>query len=501
MKKNLLKWLFAICVFSLFSGLNAGEVESYGPHGKITFKEAADKILVKFSPGISFNEKLQLLSKESSILTLSKDDVLPAPEVSIVRTKNLSDAERTALLERLEQFPAVEYANPFVIYSDGTYQGIQDRIIVRLKSQKDLIKLSDMAVEFNLTIQEKNEFDSFVYVLKTSKQTGANALEIANKIHEKGIFEYAEPDFLLLLKRFSTNDPLLPNQWSLNNTGSSLQFNGTPGADMRVFDAWGITSGSSTIKVAIIDEGVDLNHPDLIANMLPGYDASGLGSAGGPSGNDAHGTACAGIVAAIGNNNEGIAGVAYNCKIIPVRIAYSNTSGNWVTSNTWIGNSLNWSWQTAGADILSNSWGGGSPSSTINNAITGAVNNGRGGLGSPVLFAAGNSNGANGYPATEVNTISVIAMSMCYQRKSPSSCDGETFWGSNFGVGADVAAPGVKIATTDISGTAGYSSGNYTGTFNGTSSACPHAAGVMALILSVKSCLTQIDARRILETS
>ncbi len=501
MKKNLLKWLFTLCVFSLFSVLNAGEVESYGPHGKNQFKEASDRILVKFNSGISFETKLQILSKESNILPLSKDDVLPAPDVSIVRTKNLSDSERTALLERLQQVPSVEYANPFVIYSDGTYQGIQDRIIIRLKSQKDLIKISDMAVEFNLTIQEKNEFDSFVYVLKTSKQTGANALEIANKIHEKGVFEYAEPDFLLLLNRFSTNDPLLPNQWSLNNTGSSAQYNGTAGADMDIFNAWGITSGSSTIKVAIIDEGVDLNHPDLQANLLPGYDATGLGSNGGPSGDDAHGTACAGIVAAVGNNNLGVSGVAYNCKIIPVRIAYSNTSGNWVTSNTWIGNSLNWAWQNGEADVLSNSWGGGSSSSTINNAITGAVNNGRGGLGSPVLFAAGNSNGANSYPATEVNTISVIAMSMCYQRKSPSSCDGETFWGSNYGNGADVAAPGVKIATTDISGTSGYSSGDYTGTFNGTSSACPNAAGVMALILSASPTLSQTQARFTLEST
>ena len=303
MKKNLLKWLFALCAFALFSGLNAGEVESYGPQGKNLFKEASDRILVKFSPGISFEAKFQILSKESNILPLSKEDVLPAPDVSIVRTKSLSDSERIALFERLQQIPSVEYANPFVIYSDGTYQGIQDRIIVRLKSQKDISKLSDMAAEFNLLLREKNEFDPSVYVLKTTKQSVANALEVANRIHEKGIFEYAEPDFLLLLKRFSTNDPLLPNQWSLNNTGSSAQFNGTPGADMNIFNAWGITSGSSTIKVAIIDEGVDLNHPDLVANLLPGYDAAGLGSNGGPSGNDAHGTACAGIVAAVGNNN------------------------------------------------------------------------------------------------------------------------------------------------------------------------------------------------------
>jgi subtilisin family serine protease len=90
---------------------------------------------------------------------------------------------------------------------------------------------------------------------------------------------------------------------------------------------------------------------------------------------------------------------------------------------------------------------------------------------------------------------------MCNQRKSPTSCDAENFWGSNFGTGVDVSAPGVKIYTTDISGTAGYSTGNYTASFNGTSSATPNTAGVVALILSVNPGLTYAQARQILESS
>ncbi len=235
--------------------------------------------------------------------------------------------------------------------------------------------------------------------------------------------------------------------------------------------------------------------------MLAGYDATGLGSGGAPSGDDAHGTACAGIVAGVGNNAVGVAGVAYSCKIIPVRIAYSDANGNWVTTNASIGTAIDWAWQTAGADVLSNSWGGGSSSSLINDAITRAVTQGRGGLGAPVIFAAGNDNGAVSYPATLTNVISVTAMSMCNQRKSTTSCDGETFWGSNYGTNGDISAPGVKIYTCDISGSAGYESGNYTATFNGTSSACPNAAGVMALILSVNPALTMASARQIIEST
>jgi subtilisin family serine protease len=414
----------------------------------------------------------------------------------MLEKKNLN-----ALLKRLKQSNLIEYANPFLVYKDGSKQGITDRFIVKLRDALDVPMLNQMVAENALQIVENYKYDNKVFIVKVPKSAGFNALQMANKFYESGKFSSAEPDFLLLLKKFNTNDPFLNYQWSLNNTGSAIQYNGTVGCDMKVFNAWGISTGSTNIKVAIIDEGVDLVHPDLQANMLAGYDATGLGSGGAPSGDDAHGTACAGIVAGVGNNAVGVAGVAYGCKIIPVRIAYSDANGNWVTTNASIGTAIDWAWQTAGADVLSNSWGGGSSSSLINDAITRAVTQGRGGLGAPVIFAAGNDNGAVSYPATLSNVISVTAMSMCNQRKSTTSCDGETFWGSNYGVNGDISAPGVKIYTCDISGTSGYSSGNYTATFNGTSSACPNAAGVMALILSVNPSLTMASARQIIEST
>lgn len=111
--------------------------------------------------------------------------------------------------------------------------------------------------------------------------------------------------------------------------------------------------------------------------------------------------------------------------------------------DTWIANGINWAWQYGNADVLSNSYGGGAPSSLIHNAIDNAVNNGRNGLGSPVLFSAGNENdGAVIYPAAYPPCIAVGAMSYCAERKSPSSCDGEDWWGSNYGSALDVMAPG-----------------------------------------------------------
>lgn len=121
-----------------------------------------------------------------------------------------------------------------------------------------------------------------------------------------------------------------------------------------------------------------------------------------------------------------------------------------------------------------------------------ALSKGRNGKGCVVVFSAGNENASQvSYPASSIpDILAVGAMSPCGERKSFSSCDGEN-WGSNYGDALDVVAPGVKIQTTDLLGSSGYSSGNYYASFNGTSSACPHVAAVAALIISVKPELTQ----------
>ncbi len=325
-----------------------------------------------------------------------------------------------------------------------------------------------------------------------------DVFEICRALEKASGVEFAEPNFIKFIKPF--NDPFYPQQWGLNNIGAATYPGATADCDIDAPEAWAVTRGSANIKIAVLDEGVDLPHPDLAANIIGGFDASGLNSTGQCNAGDPHGTACAGIIAASDNNGIGVRGVAPVCKIMPVRIAYKS-GGSWVTSDVWIGNSLTWSYQN-GADVLSNSWGGGTPSNTITDAIRNATTLGRNGLGSLVIFASGNSNVSSaGYPGNTVEAISVAAMSMCEQRKSPNSCDGETFWGSNYGTGLDVAAPGVKIYTTDNVGSGGYNSTDYHPTFNGTSSACPFVAGVAALVLSTAPSLNQILARRLIEQS
>ncbi|HEX6429583.1 MAG TPA: S8 family serine peptidase [Niastella sp.] len=106
------------------------------------------------------------------------------------------------------------------------------------------------------------------------------------------------------------------------------------------------------------------------------------------------------------------------------------------------------------------------------------------------------------FPASVPAVIAVGASSPCDQRKSPSSCDGETGWGSNYGTGLDVVASGVKIYTTDLQGSNGYNtSGDYFANFNGTSSATPHVAATVALLLSANATLTGLQARQLLEST
>ncbi|NLN73274.1 MAG: S8 family serine peptidase [Bacteroidales bacterium] len=473
----------------------AQEYFYYYEREKVPLVLSNEKVFVKFKESKTENEKREIIATIPFVKPVEKKAVAHPNNIVILDiTSGKSKAEVKTIINSLNKIEDVIVSNPFCIYMpDSTLQGITDQFVVKLKSPLDFNELEKLSKETNTILLKQNEFEPSVYILIADKNSNGNALEMANYFFETGKFEFAEPAFYRIVRTQCTNDEFFNQQWGLQNTG---QHSGISGADINICQAWQITRGRKEVSVAVIDEGVDLNHPDLINNLLPGFDATGGGNNGGPQGDDAHGTACAGIIAAQGNNIIGISGIAPNCRIIPVRIIVDGS----IQYDYWAADGINWAWQN-GADILSNSWRFGSQSSLITLAINNATTQGRNGLGCPVLFAAGNYNTSVIYPANLSNTIAVGAMSMCNERKSPSSCDGEKNWGSCFGNELDIVAPGVKIYTTDISGSAGYETSNYTATFNGTSSACPHAAGVMALILSVNRCLSQEDARRVLETS
>lgn len=401
----------------------------------------------------------------------------------------------------------ITYVHPAIIGQGKKLVTYGDVFIVKLKPGTSVQTFKAFLAKQHVTILRQSAGDKATYQLSAGPQNHYDALKTANTFFESGLFEFAEPDFTTHGGLADVpNDALYNRQWAFKNTGSPLQYNGTPGADMQVDSAWMVTKGDATIKIAVIDTGVDSAQADLKGNLVQGYNCvtqtANPGDGAPLDSTNAHGTGCAGIIAAADNNNIGIAGIAPKCKIMPVNITNSFSV---FVSDFAIAAGIDYSWQN-GADVLTNSWTIGVPSGAITAAIKRAATQGRGGKGCLVFFATGNDNASINYPSNIPEVIAVGGSNMFNQRKSPNSNDGEYWWGANYGGGLDVVAPCVKIPTTDISSGGGYNTntghdGDYTLTFNGTSAAAPHAAAVGALVLSANKNLTAIEARTIIENS
>lgn len=382
-----------------------------------------------------------------------------------------------------------------------------DEFIVRLKNFGDLFKFNQLNSLNGVQILD-NIQDEKGFLLKTTNGIYRNGLELSEEYFQTGLFEFCEPNFVYPeggLLNYIPNDTYFTSQWALRNTGQSVATEGSspygdattvsgiPDADMDVDLAWDFTTGSSSVKIGVIDTGIDSTHPDLLTNIIAGYDAY-WNRDGVPKDSGNHGTACAGLIGAVINNSLGVAGIAPGCKIMSIRIF--NSAGS--TTDAAIIRAFDTA-KVRGIDILSNSWGGGTPTSSKTNAINDAAINGRSGKGCIILFSSGND-GRNppNYPSYLENVICVGA-STTHDQKKASGTGNQFWWGGNWGGDSngdlDCVAPTICY-TTDVQGTGGYNTssgtaGDYYATFNGTSCSCPNAAGVAALVLSVNTALTR----------
>ena len=298
--------------------------------------------------------------------------------------------------------------------------------------------------------------------------------------------------------RLAPDDTEFAAQWHLENTG---QTNGLPGEDANVTDTWDTYTGSGVV-ISVIDDGLDHEHSDLQPHYsaLFSYDWCDDDGDPSPTGWNGHGTAVAGVAAAVGNNALDVTGVAFNATI-----AGSTLIACWASDATEA-DAL--SYESDDIDIYTNSWGpyddgerleGPGPLTLA--AFESDAYNGREGLGNLITWAAGNGLGSNddsnydGY-ANSRFTIAVTAIS--HQGEQSSYAEP----GANILVAAHSNGAGEGITTTDITGSGGYnSSGNVTHDFGGTSSATPLAAGVIALILDANENLTWRDVQHVLVNS
>ncbi|MCF8464797.1 MAG: S8 family peptidase [Flavobacteriales bacterium] len=465
---------------------------------------------VFFNKGVSKSEQINSLEKQgidkNVVTQFGSRDVVLVPN-SIVEVNALRSDER------------VEYISPVFMNEKQQFVTYQSSFFVKLNQINDRVLVDREAQKIGVEVLGANRFNADIIELKADK-FGIDAIDAVNHFKATGLFAIVSPNLMHTVSDCSVDDPRYNRQWNLKNDGSSLQGNGTIGADMDAEAAWTITTGSPNVKIAIVDSGVDTLHPELLGKLLPGFDAFDAGTNGYPIPNfpsDGHGTACAGIAAATTNNNLGVAGVCRDCRVIPIRVfEYVDFGGTmgvipWSTTDVFI-NGLSWMWQEGDADVSSNSWGvpdgllalfpGGD--TLVNAIIDDAIEQGRGGLGIPMLFSSGNDGITDSipiWPARYAPTIAVGATSMCDQHKSQTSCDGESWWAGNWGEGLDVSAPGVRIATIDMLGTNGFHSTEYYNSFNGTSAACPNAAGTMGLILSHTPGLPEWLARKVLSST
>jgi hypothetical protein len=346
-----------------------------------------------------------------------------------------------------------------------------------------------------------------------------NGIELARRYRDSELVAWTEPE---LIQRHATKSAVatppgggvaqagrraardarattyLAKQWHLDKA--------------NVKNAWKTTRGSTAICVAILDDGVDVQHVEFKGKVVKQFDFSTDTADGSPkSSEDKHGTACAGVATAFGVK---VSGAAPNCRLIAVRTGDFATGSDESDMFLWAADN--------GADVISCSWGPPDDGTTFPmpeltrlaiTEITRVGGRGRKGKGIPIFFAAGNGNEdvmADGYASNE--NVMAIAASTSQDRKAEYS---------DFGPAICVCAPSngfeadeLGVVTTDRRGSAGYNPDpeatpqfpdfpdvNYCDNFGGTSSASPLAAGIAALMLSVNSKLTPAQVRACLQQS
>ena len=322
-----------------------------------------------------------------------------------------------------------------------------DQVIVKFKEGTSARTMKATHQEEQAKLLSRNETLGFDVVKVEDK-----SVEQAVQEYEKNPdVEYAEPNYIYTIQ-WTPNDPdFSSRQWGPQK--------------VQAPEAWDVTRGSSSTRIAIVDTGVQYDHPDLAGKVVRGYDF--VDDDSDPYDGNGHGTHCAGIAAAVTDNGRGIAGMAPNATIYAVRVLDDNGSGTLDDVANGIIHAAD-----NGADVISLSLGAPVGATTLRNAVDYAWNS-----GSVVVAAAGNSGTSlPSYPAYYDNAIAVAA--------TDSNDNKASF--SNYGSWVDVAAPGVDIYST-------YTGSSYR-SLSGTSMATPHVAGLAGLLDAQGRSASQIRA-------
>jgi len=372
-------------------------------------------------------------------------------------------------------------------------------VIVRFKPGVSLSEMRTIAATKNDRVVDEDESVPGLAFIDDLDNADP-AADAADYAAMSDVVLYAEPNQIIQLDDPATgarsfdvdqneydanlpNDPQFGDQWSLNNQG---QNGGKEHADIDALKAWTKTRGSADVVVAVLDSGVDYKHIDLRANMwtrpdsVPQYQDDELGSfddfhgfdigdrIGDPMDDNGHGTHCAGIIGAEGDNSEGIAGINWKVKIMPLKFLGRGGYGTTKAAIEAINYAIDRKKNGVNIRVMNASWGSTSGSKALEDAIRAA-----GDAGILFVAAAGNNSTDNDkrphYPSNYdlPNVVSVAAL---------DRNDAITSF-SNFGAKTvHIAAPGKDIPSTWLNDQYREASG--------TSMAAPHVSGVAALIVA-----------------
>ncbi len=358
-----------------------------------------------------------------------------------------------------------------------TLQYAPDRILVKFKP---IVSDQSIKAAVQLTNSQiiKNISRSNIFLIRIPPESSVG--EMVFTYQQNPDVEYAEPDYRTRITT-TPNDILFEYQYALFNEGQAIGVPGSPQgkerADIKATAAWEETTGEEEVIIAIVDTGVDLKHPDLINKLYSnGYDfANDDAEADDDHG---HGTHVAGIAAAETDNNEGIAGVAWNCKILPIKVMDDEGEGYY----SWMISGIDYAIQQ-GANVINLSLGGDADSDSLKNIIKAAFEN-----EIVVVASAGNENSSVLFPAAYDEYCLAVAASD-YDDLRPD-------W-SNFGTEIDVAAPGVRILSCIPTWYWGPGSLPYAFS-SGTSMSSPHVAGLAALIKGLKNWLSAAEIMNVI---
>lgn len=450
---------------------------------------------------------------------LLSDVVLARPHgLFVVRfAEELPRPVLTSLASAIAQHPTVDAVYPGLRRMSG--RAFADERLVVTTAPGRLDDVSAKVTELVGGRVLRRSLVPNTVVIEVGAPFARDAVEASAALGELEGLVSAEPELYreYELKSVALDDPLLPDQWHLwRAEGDEVPGEGQIFAPA----AWERTLGDPSVVIAVFDSGTEVDHEDLAANIVGGFDAvdgdddpspecsrSQEGRDYAPSCPDsrpfreAHGTSVSGTIAAVGDNGTGVVGVCPSCSLFPVRLLGDGMGSSLTTAEAFIRA------VDEGAHIINNSWGPGASiyfalSQAERDAFEHARTVGRGGLGTVIVFAAGNS-------TSDVALDAYAAWHTVLAVSASTNLDDFALY-SNYGREIDVAAPshgGVfqaddyGILTTDVSGEEGYASGDYTPTFGGTSAASPIVAGVAGLLLSANPSLTAEQVRLLLTST